>query len=206
MIAMNYFYSNFTRFASRCSGRRNARAASGGFTVVETAVAGALLTLFLASLFSLNSLAVRMLHSATETVNASQELQTRVEQVRLANWLQITNSASFCALMAGQLTDAAIDTGAMLPGMVEYITVAPVNLPAGKVVNLTPTSGTPTAPPGGFVVTCSGYNATAATDSGAATLPDQEVVQVNITITWPSWGRQRTRSACTLVSKWGISK
>lgn len=50
----------------------------------------AILVLFLTSLFALNSTVMRMLHSATETAYASQQLQTRVEQLRLANWSQLT--------------------------------------------------------------------------------------------------------------------
>lgn len=183
----------------------------GGFTVLETAIAGALLIVFLSSLFALNSLAVRLLHSATETASASQELQTRIEQVRLTNWLQLCNPDTIRTGMMAQPTDAAIDTGAILPGLVEYLTVAPVD-PAvfasgnPSVTNLTTTSATPTPPAGGYVIKRENKVATAYLDGAVSTLTNREMVQVNITATWTGWGRQRTRSATTVISKWGISK
>ena len=188
-----------------------AAAGSGGFTVLETAIAGALLVLFLASLFALNSLVVRLLHSATETASASQELQTRIEQVRLTNWLQLTDAETIRTTLMAQPTDAAIDTGALLPGLVEYFIVAPVspslfNSATPMLANLTTTSTTPTPPAGGYVIKRENKLTTKYLDAGASTMNDQDMVQVNITATWPSWGRQRLRSSTTVVSKWGISK
>jgi hypothetical protein len=183
-----------------------AAAGCSGFTVLETAVAGALLIMFLSSLFALNSLAMRLLHSATETASASQDLQTRIEQVRLANWLQITDGATARDRIMKPPTDADIDTGALLPGLVEYLTVAPVDLSTGCVANLTPNTPTPTPPANGFLITRKNGVATLQAGASASTLATGEMVQVNITATWPSWGRQRTRSATSLVSRWGISK
>ncbi len=190
---------------------RGRRARNGGFTVLETAIAGALLIVFLSSLFALNSLAVRLLHSATETASASQELQTRIEQVRLTNWLQLCNPDTIRNGMMAQPTDAAIDTGALLPGLVEFLTVAPVD-PAvfvssnPSITNLTTTAATPTPPAGGYIIKRENKVATAYLDAAASTLTTREMVQVNITATWTGWGRQRTRSATTVISKWGISK
>ncbi len=183
----------------------------GGFTVLETAIAGTLLVIFLSSLFALNSLAVRLLHSATETASASQELQTRIEQVRLTNWRQICDAETIRTGMMSQPTDAAIDTGALLPGMVEYLIVAPIDTAiftstTPSIANVTTTASKPVPPVGGYIIKREKKVSTKYESTSASALPEGEMVQVNITATWPSWGRQRTRSATTMVSRWGISK
>jgi hypothetical protein len=128
--------------------------------------------------------------------------------------------------MMSQATDAAIDTGALLPGLVEYLSVGrvradvngqlysvdasgnPVAFDAGgkpTIQNLTPTGTNPSAPAGGYVIKRANKVSTATTDN-TATLVNAEMVQINITAVWSGWGRQRTRSATTVVSRWGISK
>ena len=169
----------------------------GGFTVIEAAVAGAIIVLFLTSLFALNSTVMRLLGSAAETANASQHLQQRVEQVRLANWNQITDPSWLQANLLAAKTDAAVN----LPGMQESVTITPY---------LSPSSATPATPPPGYftvkrdptgqlTVTPTGY-------SSAGLMAKQEMVQVDVSVTWPGWTRSRTRILTTLVSRWGISK
>ena len=54
-------------------------------------MAAAIVTVVLSGLFVLQADMMRMLASSTETTNASAHLQTRVEQVRLANWPQLSD-------------------------------------------------------------------------------------------------------------------
>lgn len=158
-------------------------------------MAGAIITLFLGSLFALNSNMVHLLRSASETANASQELQTSVEKLRLANWTQITDPAWFTASFFGTPTDAQRN----LPGLVETITVAPFASPTSVSSGTLPTS---------FTITYQN----AAAKAAPATYPDrgalqqQEMLRVDVTVTWPSLYRSRSRSLTTLVSRWGISK
>ena len=112
--------------------------AQKGFTVLEAAVAAVIVTVVLSGLFMLQSDMMRMLSSSTETTNASAHLQTRAEQVRLANWPQLTVS----------------------PASYSY----------------------------------------------SALLSNQEMLQVDLSITFPSLGRTRTRAQSMLISPWGISK
>ena len=177
--------------------RRAARHGRGGFTVVEAAVAGAIIILFLTSLFALNSTVMRLLGAAAETASASQDLQQRVEQVRLANWSQITDPAWVQANLLGTPTDASVN----LPGLQETMTVTPY---------ISPSSTAPaTAPPAAFTVTRSSVGTVTVTPAGyasAAAMANQEMVRIDLTITWPGWNRQRYRALTTLVSRWGISK
>ena len=170
-----------------------------GFTVVEAAVAGAIIILFLTSIFSLNSIVMRLLGAAAETASASQDLQQRVEQVRLANWTQITDPTWLQSNLLGTQTDASVN----LPGLQETLTVTPYVSPC------TVPSPSATPPPGPFTVTRTTTGTVTVSPAGyasTAAMANQEMVQIDLTITWPGWNRQRTRALTTLVSRWGISK
>ena len=164
--------------------------------MVEAAVAGAIIVLFLTTLFALNSTVMRLLGSAAETANASQHLQQRVEQVRLANWTQITDPAWLQTNLLAAKTDAAVN----LPGMQETLTVTTYTSPSSSA------SAKP-APP--FTVTRDAAGKVTVSPAGYASaglMGTQEMVQVDLSVTWPGWTRSRTRALTTLVSRWGISK
>ena len=177
---------------------RGAHRHRGGFTVIEATVAGAIITLFLTSIFALNSNMIHMLRSASETANASQDLQTRVEQIRLANWTQITDPTWFTGTNSSffNKTDALIN----LTGMSETVTVSAYADPASA----TPTS---TLPP--FTIT-HGADGSITSDSPnyayTSNLQGQEMIRIDLSVNWPSLHRNRKRSLTTLVSRWGISK
>lgn len=174
-------------------GRRDRR--QDGFTVMEASVAGAIITLFLASIFALNSNMIHLLRAASEAANASEQLQLRVEQVRLANWNQITNPNWFSSKFFIP-TDALTN----LPDMTESVTVTPFLSPSSTA------SGDP--PPGSFTVKRQN-GVTTITPPGYADsskLAQQEMIRIDVYITWPSLYRTRSRSLTTLVSRWGISK
>ncbi len=164
--------------------------------MVEAAVAGAIIILFLTSLFALNSTVMRLLGAAAKTASASQDLQQRVEQVRLANWTQITDASWVQANLLGTQTDASIN----LPGLQETITVSPY---------VSPSSAAATTAPSPFTVTRTSTGTVTASQAGStssAAMVNLEMVQVDLTICWPGWNHQRTRALTTIVSRWGISK
>ena len=96
---------------------------------------------------------------------------------------------------------AHLQTRVNLPGLKETYTVSPYQSPC---------SGAPAAtPPPPFTVTRQADGTLAVTPTGyayTALLGNQEMLQVDLSITWPSLGRPRTRTQSTLVSPWGISK
>ena len=169
-----------------------------GFTVVEASVAGAIIILFLTSLFALNSTVMRLLGSSAETASASQELQQRVEQVRLANWNQITDPTWVQTYLLGQATDASVN----LPNLQETLVVTTYVSPSSSAATAASAANGATfkvmRSATGAVTMPSSYNPSA--------LVNQEMVQVDLTISWPGWNRQRNRALTTLVSRWGISK
>ena len=173
------------------------RRTPGAFTILEAALAAAIVTVVLSGLFVLQSNMMRMLNASTETANASTHLQTRVEQVRLANWPQLSNPDWVQTTLLKSPTDASVN----LPGLAETYTVTPYQ---------SPSSGTPaaSAPPpftvtrdakGTLTVKPADYNY-------SVLLANQEMLQIDLTVTFPSLGRTRTRAQSLLVSPWGISK
>ena len=160
-------------------------------------MASALLILFLTSLFALNSTAMRMLRSASETADASQLLQTRVEQVRLANWTQVTRADWVQENLLPTRTQAAapgtlvhkIDTLNDLQGARENVEVAVYPPAAGSDA---------------FTVSRD-ESGNVSNPGGDLSAKDQ--VCVHLTVSWTSWGgRTRSRELSTIVSRWGISK
>ncbi len=171
--------------------------ARGGFTILEAAVAGAIVTVVLSGLFMLQSNMMRLLNASTETANASTHLQTRVEQVRLANWPQLCDPNWVQSSLLKSPTDADVN----LPGVVETYTVTPYQSPSSRAPAV--------SPPPPFTVTREADGTLSVNPAGysdTALLTNQEMLQVDLSITFPSLGRTRTRAQCLLVSPWGISK
>lgn len=171
--------------------------AQRAFTILEAAFASAIITVVLSGLFVLQSNMMRMLAASTETTNASAHLQTRVEQVRLANWSQLTDPT----WVQGTLLKSPTDADVNLSGLTETYTVAPYQSPC---------SGAPAAtPPSPFTVTRKSDGVLTVSPAGygaSALLSQQEMLQVDLSVTWPSLGRTRTRAQSLLISPWGISK
>ena len=163
--------------------------------MIEAAIAGTIIMLFLTSLFALNSNMMRLLGAASEAANASLDLQQRTEQVRLANWQQISDPVWLSTNLLGTMTDASVN----LTGLTETIKVSPYYAPS---------SVTPLPNPGSFTVTRSSAGTVSVSPAGyssTALLP-QEMLEVDLTVSWPSWYHTRSRALTTLVSQWGISK
>ena len=159
-------------------------------------MAGAVVTVFLASLFALNSSMMHLLRAAAEAANASQDLQQRVEQVRLANWNQVTDPTWVQSNLFNNKTDASVN----LPGLTETLTVTPFTAPSSTPpANPAPPFTVTRDADGNVTVSPVGY-------ASAAALGQQEMVQIDLSVTWPSIYRTRTRGLTTLVSRWGISK
>ncbi len=189
-MSMNGSYLHHTPSASRHRAR-------SGFTVLEAAFASAIVTVVLSGLFMLQSNMMRMLSASTETTNASAHLQTRVEQVRLANWPQLTNPGWVQANLLKTPTDADVN----LPGLSETYTVTPYQ---------SPSSGAPAVtPPPPFTVTRQANGTVTVNPAGysyTTLLANQEMLQIDLSITFPSLGRTRTRAQSLLISPWGVSK
>ena len=162
---------------------RSRRCSQAGFTILEAGVAGTIVTLFLASLFALNSDMMHLLRAAAEAANASQDLQARVEAVRLANWNQLTDPNWVQGSLFNSKTDASVN----LPGLTETLTVTPYTAPSSLPV---------ASPPPPFTVTRNSDGTVTVNPVGYAytgVLAQQEMIQIDLSVNWPSL--YRTRSA-----------
>lgn len=141
----------------------------------------------LGSALLMNSHELRLVKSTRESGAASGTVEERVEQLRIANWRQITN--------ASYLTDTFYATQskavAPLDNVREHITVTAWPDP----------------------LACQPLEVTKAKNSAAQVisvgtgLTDQKLAKVDVTITWKTGGgRERTRELSTIISNGGISR
>lgn len=109
---------------------------NGGFTLLESLVAAALMALFLGTLFALNTSSMQTIRMAREASGASQLLQQRVESLRIANWHQVTDAD----WLKTQLLNAATPGAAILNSPTETLTLIPYDSTAVGNTQLTRTA------------------------------------------------------------------
>jgi hypothetical protein len=115
---------------------------------------------------------------------ASKVLQQRLEQVRTANWVDVTDSAALQTLFA-----AAADGAAELPGESEIFTVTAWPSGAGPSIQITRAAG---------------GTMTVVTDN--PDLVDTPAVRVDVRTTWTGNPKKRTRvrETSTVVANGGL--
>jgi hypothetical protein len=158
-----------------------------GFSLLESAVATTLAGLFLSMLMVMSSNVLGLLRTSKDNVSASQALQERVEQMRIANWLQITDSD----YLADALLAAGSDSAGNLGSPIETVTVSAYPAKAGFTA-----------------AQATRQNGTNQVISSNAALKDERMVRVDISLTWKGFprNRQRVRATTALIAKGGIAK
>src|SRR5205823_907449 len=140
----------------------------------------------LGAMFTLNSNCMGMLRMSRDTANASQVLQQRVEQLRIANWQRISDPAWLRDYVLNTDADGSWD----LNSLTETITFAPFNSSSTAVNRFTRSGG---------VATAANTN---------VSLLGEESLKVTCTVTWngvPN-SRQHTRQAVAILGKGGVAK
>lgn len=160
-----------------------------GYSLLEANIAVASCILTLAGCFAANSSFLSVLKSANQSSAASQSVQERVEQMRIANWVQITDSNYLRNNLIGSPTASARS----LPDCVETVTLTPYPAPASGAA--TPTQITRT-------------NGEVTVDSTAPNLKNNSMVKAEWTVKWRPTGSGtiRFRTAAVLVANGGIVK
>jgi len=149
-------------------------------------VACAMIASGLAGTYTLNSQTISTLRMANEESCASQVLQQRIEQLRIANWQRVSDAT----WIADHVLNTPADGSASLNGLSETITVVPYNS-ASPYVNTFTRTGT--------------------TTRAASTNVDQideAAVTVKWSLTWkgiPS-GKLHTRETLAVLGKGGVAK
>jgi type II secretory pathway pseudopilin PulG len=106
-------------------------------TLIESTIAAAICAIFLGSLFTLNTSTMSTLKTAREAACASQLLQQRVEEMRIANWHQVTDADWLAANLLN--TSAAGSNG--LKNVSETLTLAPYGSASTATTQLTRADG-----------------------------------------------------------------
>lgn len=156
------------------------------FTLIETTLAIAILGLFITMLLVMNSNVLGLLRNSKDNVSASQALQERVEQMRIANWVQISDTD----YLKDKLLATPTGSASSLPDATETITVSAYPAKTGSPVRVTRAK-----------------NATRV-DSLNTTLQAERMVRVDVELTWEGFPqkRRRTRVATVIIAKGGITK
>lgn len=157
------------------------------FSLIETTTAIGLIGIFIAILMVMSTNLMGLLRSSRDFASASQSLQERTEQLRAANWLQITD---------GNLLVKEIFSGnnSSTPGLgtaSEVITVSAFppdsNVPPVKVA----------------------FKDGAATVVGLnAKMKEQRMVRVDVNLSWTGYPNKRShvRTSTALVSRTASNK
>jgi hypothetical protein len=164
------------------------RLSIAGYTLIEANAATAMVGIFVSGVMVMNSNLLNVLKSSKESAAANQALQERVEQMRIANWVQITDSN----YVAQQILNTATSSAVGLPALVETMTVSPYTALTGT-----------TAP-----VKVSRAGSTASIQCSNPQLQNERMVRVDINLVWESGQdkRQRVRATSVLIAKGGITK
>lgn len=160
-----------------------------GYALVEVAVAVAIVGLFLSMLMVISSNLLGLLRTAKDDISASQALQERVEKMRIANWLQITDANYISTILLATGNDS---TGS-LADPVETITVT-----AYRASGTDPTISSE-------VIRQNKVNRVV---KSHAALKDERMVRVDVNLTWRGFpgNRKRERAASAVIAKGGITK
>lgn len=160
-----------------------------GFSILEANIAVALTLVSLAGCFAANANFMALLKSAEQAAAASQSIQERVEEMRIANWVQITD----VNYLQNNLVSSPTASEQTLPGCVETVTVS-----------LYP------PPPSGAAASTkiTRNNGQVVVESTDDTLKDTAMVKVDWLVSWKPRSDQtvRSRSGTVLVAKGGIVK
>ena len=161
------------------------------FTLVETLVAMAIGAIALGGAMTINSQQLRLVKATREASAASHSLQERIEQVRTATWLQITDATYVSQTLFGSLPRSI----APLENYSETITlkVWPERPPSnpGPVLSVAKTPKLP-----------------AQILSAGAGIADERLVKVDVQVRWGglNGNRQHLRELSTILSNGGISR
>jgi len=162
-------------------------AGEGGFTLIESVIASAIGLIFMSALMLMSSNVLGLLRTAKDNVSVNQALQERIERMRIANWVQITDAS----YLASTLLATDTDSTSSLSGVIETLTVSayPAKSPEvrARVVR---------------------QNKVTSIILSDATLKDERMVRVDVELKWQGFPhkRQRIRATSALIAQGGITK
>lgn len=159
-----------------------------GLALLEVLMAGAVVALLMAGLFTLNTFNIKTMRSGKETVAASLVIQERLDQLRKGTWMDITDPAYLQSVLGSRVSSPVA-----LSGLSERVTINVY--PAGVIASV-PIQVTRSA------------DGTVAVASSNTALRSKPMVRADVTVTWigSRTGAPRTRTISTVIANGGIVK
>ena len=170
-----------------------------GTTLVEVAVAGALLVLALASLYALYGTTVKEAKAGDAASIAEQNSIARIDQMRNLTWNNTTSQSSIATLLT---TPTSSDNASTISR--EVISIYPAAVPQTSPLPAPTPSPSPT--PGStpfFSVTKIGTATPVASPSAPTSILGEKLIRVEVTTEWVSSATTHQRQLSTLISKSG---
>jgi len=161
--------------------------AGGG--LVECMIAMAVLAVFFIGAFGVNSQVLGLVRASREAAAAEQCTRDRIDKMRNASWTSMVSADYICNTVLASTGNTFPD----LAGLVVTITVSAYPPPSG-------TTGAST-----IIVTRSADGSASVNAGGDGNMVNEKTVVVQVTASWPTSKRTRTKEAYTLVSTGGIS-
>ena len=176
-----------------------------GSTLVEVAVAGALLVLALASLYALYGTTVKEAKGGDTAAIAEQNCSARIDQIRNLNWYNTTNPSTTTdpSNIAGLLYNSTSSDNASAISR-EVISIYPAAVPQTSPLPAPTPSPSPT--PGStpfFSVTKIGTGTPVSSPSTPSSILDERLIRVEVTTEWVTSATTHQRQLSTLISKSG---
>lgn len=170
-----------------------------GSTLVEVAVAGALLALALTSLYALYGNSVKEAKAGDTAAIAEQNSIARIDQMRDLTWNNTTSPSSIATLLT---TSTSSDNASTIS--TEVISIYPAAVPQTSPLPAPTPSPTPT--PGStpfFSVTKIGTATPIISPSASSSILGERLIRVEVTTEWVTSGATHQRQLSTLISKSG---
>ena len=160
---------------------RSRRRLHSGFSLLECVFALAVVACFFSGLYGLNSQCLLTLNAGREALAAQQCLRDRVEQLRSCTWAQITDAN----YLKNNILCSSADSTVNLASPSETVTV-----------NAYPTT---ISPP----IKITRVNGVATTVTSNAAMASQELVSVQVSLSWTGarGRRARTQSTTSVIAK-----
>jgi hypothetical protein len=170
-----------------------------GTTLVEVAVAGALLVLGLMSLYALYGTTVNEAKAGDTAAIAEQNCVARVDQIRNLTWNKATDPSTIATLVA---TPASPDSNSTISK--EVVSIYPAAVP--QTSPLPAPTPSPSATPGStpfFSVSKIGTSTPATSPSAPSSILSERLIRVEVTTEWVASATTHQRQLSTLISKSG---
>jgi hypothetical protein len=167
-----------------------------GTTLVEVAVAGALLVLAFASLYALYGTTVKEAKGGDTAAIAEQNCSARIDQIRNLNWYNTTDPSNIAGLLYNSTSS---DNASAISR--EVVSIYPAAVPPFPAPTPSP-SPTPNSTPF-FSVTKIGTETPLVSPSTPPTIVGEKLIRVEVTTEWVTSGTTHKRQLSTLISKSG---